>query len=498
MKKVFLKTIVLCLSLLLIVSACGTDKSEGEKPSPTGSEATGEPGETSLQPVQLTWYLSGNPPADVGLVEEEANAYLQPRINASLKLQFIPSGNYPERMNTLLSSGEAFDLLWTANWSFLYDQNARRGAFTELNELLPAYAPNLLAKLPEVAWEDAKLQGKLYAVPNYQIAAKVYGFVIQKRFVDKYDLDTSTIKGFKDLEPFLELIKQNEPDMIPYATIENFRHQMHGFDGVNNVTFYRANDPSYQVVELAMQDEYLEFHKMLHEWFNKGYINRDIATANINEVISSGKVAVRFDQTLKPGGEIEEQAKNGGHEVVYIPLSEPEFTGVQASMTAISRTSKNPERAMLLLELVNTEPELFNLLVYGIEGKHYEKVGENAVRKIPDSGYSYANWRIGNTFIGYLTEGQPEDTWELTMKMNESAIVPEIFGFNFDITPVQAEAANIAATQEEYRKAIESGTVDPEQYVPRYRDALQKSGLDKLLEEHQRQLDQWLAEKGMK
>jgi hypothetical protein len=51
----------------------------------------------------------------------------------------------------------------------------------------------------------------------------------------------------------------------------------------------------------------------------------------------------------------------------------PRFTlSVTAnSLTAIPATCKNPERAMMLIEAINTNVELFNLLCYGIEGTHW-------------------------------------------------------------------------------------------------------------------------------
>ncbi|NOU64635.1 DUF3502 domain-containing protein [Paenibacillus sp. LMG 31461] len=494
MKKRMYGYFMLCLSLILVLSACSSSSPEQPKPSDAGASTK----EKTLPPVELSWYLPGNPQTDIASVEKAVNDYIQPKINATLKISMIPSASYPEKMNTLLASNEALDLLWTANYSFLYENNAKKGAFTELSKLLPQYAPNLQKSLPALAWEDSKLQGELYAVPNYQIAAKVYGFSVQKRYVDKYGLDTSKIKTFKDLEPFLDKIKQNEPNAIPYTASTSFRYQMYGYTGVNDTTFYKSGDKSYKVVELVDTPEYLEFHKMLHDWYTKGYINKDIATADNSANLTAGKIVSKFDQTLKPGGEFEEKLKNGGNDVVYIPLSAPEFTGVQATMTAISRTSKNPERAMMFLELVNTDSTLFNILAYGVEGKHYEKMADNKVKVKKDGGYVYTGWRIGNVMNGYLLDGQADNTWELTKKMNETAVVPEIFGFKFDSSNVKAEVANVAAVRKEFMAAIETGTVDPNEYVPKYREALKKSGNDKILAEQQKQLDAWLKEKGKK
>jgi putative aldouronate transport system substrate-binding protein len=118
-------------------------------------------------------------------------------------------------------------------------------------------------------------------------------------------------------------------------------------------------------------------------------------------LLKSGKVAVEWNTTMKPGGEVDDKKRFGGNEVVYVRLSEPEFTGVQAIMTAISKTSKNAERAIQFLELINTDATLFNLLTFGIEGKNYTKVGDNTIKINQAGGYKAdLGWVMGNSLIG--------------------------------------------------------------------------------------------------
>ncbi len=46
----------------------------------------------------------------------------------------------------------------------------------------------------------------------------------------------------------------------------------------------------------------------------------------------------------------------------------------------VSNTSKNKEKAVEFLNLLNTDPELLNGLVYGVEGKAWEKVGDDKLK----------------------------------------------------------------------------------------------------------------------
>ena len=58
---------------------------------------------------------------------------------------------------------------------------------------------------------------------------------------------------------------------------------------------------------------------------------------------SKGQIAVEFDVTLKPGVEAEVKPKNGGNDVIIIPLSDWFSNGYSATTNqSISRTSPNP------------------------------------------------------------------------------------------------------------------------------------------------------------
>ena len=69
-------------------------------------------------------------------------------------------------------------------------------------------------------------------------------------------------------------------------------------------------------------------------------------------------------------------------------------TSSQGAMMAISTASKNPERAMMFLNLLNTDPYLMTLLNYGIEGVHYDMDNGEAVFNV-DARASYTPWTNG-------------------------------------------------------------------------------------------------------
>ncbi len=61
--------------------------------------------------------------------------------------------------------------------------------------------------------------------------------------------------------------------------------------------------------------------------------------------------------------------------------------------------------------------------------------------------------------------------------------------------PVKTELAAIQNVVQQYAMALETGTIDPEQNLPKFNALLNAAGIDKVIAEKQRQLDAWAAGK---
>jgi putative aldouronate transport system substrate-binding protein len=67
-------------------------------------------------------------------------------------------------------------------------------------------------------------------------------------------------------------------------------------------------------------------------------------------------------------------------------------------------------------------------------------------------------------------------------------------GYNFDTSSVSSEITAVIAEIGKYGPAINVGTVDTESMLPKFLEALDAAGMNKIIEENQRQLDAWLAD----
>ena len=509
--------LLLCFA---VVAACGNNTSNNNESNTDTDPAVAdnavntaqnseEPASTELPEVRLTFIypVAANPGPDQQLVNDEINKYLKEKINATVDLKPLTFDEYEPKLNVMLAADEDFDIAWSSKgWLGNYQPYIDKGAYLEItDDMISKYAAEARANIPDKFWPDmTAADGKVYGFPIYQIAAKQKSLVIQKRLVDKYNLDLGSIQSYKDIEPFLKTLKENEKDIVPLGLAQNSKglfvdRNVVAPDGA--AVSYRKDDPTFAKISfLEDLEAKKEYFQTVRSWYQAGYINKDAPVLqNINDLKGKGNVAVALEFTSKPGGEIGEKAINGGNDVVYAPISDSYFTGIASAMHVINKNSKNPERALMLLNLLNTDKYLYNLICNGIEGKHYKKIDDKFIEPIENSGYApNGDWVFGNQFNAYLKPGQAPETWEKTIELNDNAIVPASNGFSFSEESVKAEGANINAVKNEYETALETGAVDPNKMIPEYINKLKASGIEKYDAEVATQWDAFLKSKGLK
>lgn len=473
-------------------SESSTNQSQSEsKTEESKSEA--DSGET----VTIRWCMFGDEAQDHDLVMEDLNKKLKEKINVQLDLDMIPQGEFADKMKLASTAGEDYDLVFTSNWLNSFDENMSRDAFLPLNDLLDQYGQDIKGAMPDWLLDVAKVDGELYAVPNQQIIARQLGVAIQKEYADKYGFNLTSLKDIRDLEPFLDEIVKNEPTLFPVdkrvdAAIEKEHEGLVSITN-GNCAYINKNDPEAKLIPAT--EAITEQIKLDNEWYKKGYIRKDIATVTDNSADVKANRYVCSLGSYKPGWDAEFTARQGV-EYITVPI---EGTYIQATsgietMTAVNVNSKHPEEALKLLNLVYTDKEIFNELLFGIEGTHYNKTGENSVESVADTKYSYSAyaWRLGNQFNAWLMPGQEEGLWEATDKLNREAKVSVLRGFTFNPQNVQAEMAQLSAVNKEFFNG-QFTAADVDKYISDKNEKLEQAGLSVVVEELQRQVDAWKA-----
>lgn len=491
--------------LLLSVSGCGQEKkaAKGEDPNTVPSD-----------PYEIQWYIKYSPQKDVDLVEEELNKYLKDKINATVNMVMLDPGQYNDKVSTMIKSGEYFDLAFASISALDYLSNSVSGAFAPLTDYKDTYLKDIFDQLPQEMIDAATVNGEIYAVPTYKEIVTQQGWIYRKDIAEKYNIDMSKYKTLEDFKPVAEMLKKNEPsidypidwDKSCYSIsdmyndpqlvcpLENLR--VLGIEGKE-----QGGDPTKIILDKDKKNNNgKREYEATRDYYKSGLVKGDVATASdLQARFNSGKTFAYFTG-IKPGKAAELQSK------CQYPIAQAEVSDVYmdslpglGSLQVISTKSKNPERTARFLNLLNTDPVVKNLVVYGIEGKHYTKVNDNTVELIANSGYSMAGntWALGNVFIDYLkTTDDPEKLTKLK-EFNEKGIVRDGTGFVFDSSTVSHLIPQITDAMKPYGNigAYGSVDIDYDAEMDKYYAALEKTPIKQVQEEMQKQYDEFLKNK---
>ncbi|MFD0671469.1 ABC transporter substrate-binding protein [Cohnella sp. GCM10027633] len=510
---------MLMLAAIVALSGCSSNGNNNDGASPSTSPSGEASGESSpspepskapeLPPYKITMFVPGaGAPQDIKLVNEAISAHLKDKLNLSFELTVIEWASWQEKMNLKFASSEAFDLIWTVAWDG-FTTKIKQKAIIDMTDLIDQFAPDAKQIINPALLEGAKYNGRNYSLPVNKEMASQRGILLRKDLVEKHGIDIAAIKTFEDLEPIYEKIKAAEPGVTPLyidkgsnlpnmASVGDFDTVGGGKDGIVRGT------SDYKVVSMVQSPQYRKWIDLARKWYLAGYVNKDAATTqDMGGALKAGKAFSVFDY-LKPGKDAEVSTATG-FDWVQVPLTKPIIaTGdTTGSMMSISRTSKDPERVMQFLNLLYTDKELVNLLAFGIEGKHYAKVaGKDNVIDFPEgvtaqsSGYNLNSaYMFGNQFLDYLWANEDPKKWDNFKTFNDSAESSLVLGFNFDPEAVKNESAALANVAKEYDPGLVTGTLDPEEIMPKYIDKLRASGSEKVIAEKQKQLDAWRAAK---
>lgn len=393
----------------------------------------------------ITWLVPASKQNDLALVLDEVNKIVEPAIGAKLEIVLIDQSAYNQRMNMNMAAGNDFDICFTSSWLNNYYLAAQRDGIMSIDELLEK-CPDLKESIPDYAWEAVKVNGKIYGVPNMQIMTSARCYYVLKRLADKYGLDVENASTPDDIEEFLGKVKAGEPKIYPYRNNNGcVCWVLPKYEPVSNDVYINRAKPESDLI--INPPEMLEGNIKLHEWFKKGYIREDFVSMGDDTAdLYAGKYAVWGDNYM-PGGEAKWESIIGEPVVALKPWSPItiDTTSATGAILSIGKNSKNPEKAMKFLELLNTNKEVYRLIAYGIEGKHYKLDKDGRLEYIENSGYAFKEpWKFGNTFNGYPLVGQDLDVFEQTIAFNESATVSPMLGFVPDLTKIETELANIS------------------------------------------------------
>lgn len=377
-----------------------------------------------------------------------------------------------------------------------------------LNELLPEYAPKTYAHFGQEVWDQCAVDGEIYLFPKVSTEFNSHGVLIREDLRVQYDLPE--IKTMDDLGAYMAGIKANEPDLIPFNTQASTNPlsmfgQANDFSsdigGRTSVT-YRLGNPS-ELFSYVFTDEYEAFVNRQRDWYNQGYWSASVLSekSNNNDFFKMGLSAVNLSN-IPTAATTLRGAEDNGFEAKYYVVegdSKIERTSYKGNGYALSMNAANAERAVMFLELVNQDQEVYDAIIYGIEGVTYALTAEGqttAPEGVPvsDTGILNLGMGVGNTERERTSASFPEYLAEIQADFNARGVAPDLGGFIFDPSNVSAEIAALANVYTQYQLPLNWGVTDPATALPELRKMMLEAGLETLMAEAQKQVDAYLAQ----
>ncbi len=505
MKRVLLLVLV---TLLVVVPLAGC-KSKPTAPA-TPEQTTSKdapPPPAAGKPVELIWIM-GNPgqvPPEQALVEEKLDEISVAALNVKATTLYYDN----ERTMLALSAGDEWDMAFTCEWFNNFATQARAGYYADLTDLLPTVAPQLYATMPEIVWEGAKVDGKIYAIPvKKDYAAEIFWVIDKELYEGVLGMQIPEKMSFFDVEKYLAAAKKAYDDGV--AGAEKAQYPLYlDRGGVGAVTSefdmilrsamlgvpYSASaaDANKIVVVLEHPDMYDRL-VALHKWYEAGYINPDASTLD-----SAPYKSIWAGQGFYGADAIWTQST--GVVVKISKFSGPNLStaSIRGAMNAINAASPHVELALKYQELVNINREYRDILRYGVPGIHFNYQSDGTVMRTERGRANYMPWAFSQGSYSLSSveaaEGVTVDPkmWEVIFDGYKDLKATNAIGFAFDPAPVEDKIAATQVIIDKYWTGLVTGVSDPAVEVPKMIAEMEAAGLRDIQAEMQAQFDKFLG-----
>ncbi len=467
-----------------------------------------------------------------------------------LDFSYVTGADYKDKINMLMTTkDEQLDLVFIGAWHGL-ENFAKSGLLTDLSKYFnnPEY-PGLQKAFSEGMVEaamtyyqdaDGNWNKGLYKIPLMQAMEDMRGLRYREDLRVKYDLPEIT--DDETLMQYLDTVMENEMDMafgwsmymgFAYQGTPHFSGMLENvydldiFGGNWEAPFYigLSEDGTQVLNAVIMGDDAAEFAKM-----PAGYQNDFITAYRLDQL--------KWEKHLSPyRGTSEEEV--GYAPLCYSPLTEmptaindlqkdtdllsiwPDASvrfypveKAQREMTpgaivspmvsnnfiCVPSWSTNVDATMKFLDWMFASQENHDLFELGVEGLHWEAVGESGYRSLGTDesntytmpGYSFC-WNPNYVRFNETVIDNEELLKYYEYQNNVASYTPSLIaGFSFDTTPVATEVATITAYAGEMQLRFALGGNQTEKLIAEFHEKAEAAGLEKVRAELVSQLQAFL------
>lgn len=544
MKKYLALLLVLVMALGLF-AACGeatpagTTAPKTDDPAPAGTTAPPATEPQPKDPVTLVWHIRGvGTQTDHAKVEAEFNKLLQSKPgfeHITVKLMHNVAADHRATVERAYTAKEQIDIVCTVNLDPV--QMARDSYFVGLSEYFDEHE-TLWNTFPEWLWETQYVDDDYYVVPNYQRGHNPKLWILDAQYKDIVDWEGfcelvkwengyskgTTAQILDKIEEMYLAIKATGVENLyleaPTGYFTGYAQNIFWHEYLENLTPSKAgvyaDHNTAKVASLWLSEEWKTVWQYACKWADAGYFPIDATTAETGTyTFKDGNYFIAHTQALDwDEGQMEVWAEQvfGKDCVVFRHVDKVYMENRWAANgNAVSSTCENPEDAVAFLELLNSAEgaDLYNMLVYGLEGVHYEWVNKdtNQIKTLQYDGsqasgeapYGMLKWCLGNTFNAYLNQACTLTENESALYVNTNGVPAPWAGMKIDLSEVKTQQDNCQAVGTEWNQRIgygQDGVAGFEAAYAQYIAAMKAAGVQDVIDTCQEQIDDYIASRG--
>lgn len=548
------RTICLLLAMIMVLSIvlAGCSKT-AETPAADETPATTEPAETTdntetpeapeetaepaLEQKTIQLMITGaGKQANSDKVWAAFNEQLQQYVpNTTVEFIDVPFEEYSEKFSQVLASGEGVDLAWTG-WLINKPQNIADGNLMPLDDLLTEYGQGIVDILGENVVEIHRNadDGKLYYLPSWQgLVGDRRGWLVVTEIAELAgdtwieDTEAALNKWRNNYSEGTEAFQAVLDQATKYLAAAKEAGKLGA--GINTGRVFgwsmyngtRSNpgvggseigipfeDNTFTVIDGVASEHYKLYAKTMADWYKEGYIRSDIMSVDTstltmpkNGEITDTTYVFSCDPYLTEADQ-DAATADAGMDMTYLPVEENAslILGGDTSY-AIPYCADEPERAMMVLNAIYSQPDLYNTLIYGIEGEDYTKNADGTITTsyvgaspTADDSYGIQRWIIGSCKNALINNGTDPNYYADLEALEETARVNPFLNFTFDRTNVEGICASILNVYYEYGPQLDNGVAGDnwEELYNNYMAARKDAGIEELVTEFQNQLNAYI------
>ncbi len=469
-----------------MLMGCGSGETTQSTVSDKGSTAANKgsvTGAASEEPVQMSW-LTGQTSAEVN-DDAEVVKMIEERFNIDLKGFYVDTNNYQQNLNVKFAGGEMPDVLVIGSPADLATY-VEGGIIAEIPiETIREKAPNFAKCADEnddgSLWSTMIYKGKNYGVSNPMSVVPMAMFWNQN-WLDNLGLEVpETLEEYEEvLTAFVEQDPDGNGKKDTAGMAERAFSAVFGAFGLRCVT---GGFPGFTVEEMQLGDDNVPFFpyirpeakqalEVLNRWYEKGIIDKEFITGEnhggyewLSHSFMNGQIGLTSampyhyfyystdcDDVNNQAICLKEmKALNPEAKIVAgpAPIGPDGKSGTEAwskvgRLTCLTTQGASDPRKvdafLAILDAYYSDEEFMELANYGLEGKHFEMIGET--RKRIGDGVELRKEGVMQVDFG--------DTVLYAKKLNASKVKlgNDITGngyYRFN-APATEEFANVSAT----------------------------------------------------